>query len=105
MSTVAPADPPSAADAWELVPLGRAGWRICDASRGAADAARLVAYVERSETGALDVLWLRSPCPTRSRYGDLDEIIAELNAAVAAAATPVDRSARPIGIPHFPPAR
>ena len=102
MSTVAPTDPTSpAASAWEIVPLGRTGWRICDASRAPRDAARLVAYAEKTEIGAIEVLWLRSPCPHRSRYRDLDEILADLDAAVAAAAT--DRSTRPFEIPHFPP--
>src|SRR5690606_19266822 len=67
MSIVAPPDPP-AATAWELVPLGRSGWRICDAGRGPADAERLVAYAEKDELGIIEVLWLRSPCPRRSRY-------------------------------------
>lgn len=103
MSIVAPPDPSSAAVAWEIVPLGRTGWRICDASRGHADAARLVAYAEKSETGAVEVLWLRSPCPTRSRYRDMDEVIADLDAAVAKAECG-GRASRPWDIPHFPPA-
>ncbi|MGW8483200.1 hypothetical protein ACWGJP_08665 [Microbacterium sp. NPDC055903] len=100
MSIVAPPDPPAAA-AWEIVPLGRAGWRICDASRAHGDAARLVAYAEKSETGAIEVLWLRSPCPSRSRYRDVDEMLADLDAAVAAASG--SRARRPWEIPHFPP--
>ena len=104
MSIVAPTDPPSAATpSWEIIPLGRAGWRICDATRGHTDAARLVAYAEKSELGAIEVLWLRSPCPHRSRYRDLDELLEDLDAAVEAAAD--NRSTRPFEIPHFPPER
>ncbi|WP_243229703.1 hypothetical protein [Microbacterium sp. CIAB417] len=102
MSIVAPTDPPSpATPAWEIVPLGHTGWRICDATRGHTDPSRMVAYAEKSEIGAIEVLWLRSPCPNRSRYRDLDELLADLDAAVAAAE--VDRSTRPFEIPHFPP--
>ncbi|GAB3595438.1 hypothetical protein [Microbacterium tumbae] len=104
MSIVAPPDPPSAETSWEIVPLGRTGWRICDASRGHSDAARLVAYAEKNEIGTVEVLWLRSPCPTRSRYRDLDEVIADLDAAVAKASSR-GRSSRPWDIPHFPPPR
>lgn len=88
--------------AWEIVPLGRSAWRICDRARAHSDAERLIAYVDRNELGTLEVLWLLSPCPTRSRYRDLDELLADLDAAVIAAERP--RSSRPRPIPHFPPA-
>lgn len=100
MTLMAP-EPPRAAPTWEIIPLGRGGWRVCDAAREHNDAQRLVAYVEKSDAGTLDVLWLRSPCPTRSRYRDFEELIRDLDAAVDAART--DRSARPWEIPHFPP--
>lgn len=101
MTMTAP-EPPNPTYTWEIVPLGRNAWRICDGARAQSDGSRLVAYVDRNEIGTLDVLWLRSPCPTRSRYRDLDEVLADLNAAINAAGTP--RSTRPIQIPHFPPA-
>lgn len=91
---------PSAATAWEILPLGENAWRICD---GTQHPPALVAYMDRSEIGTLDVLWLRSPCPTRSRYRDLDELLADLDAAVAEGR--LSRSDRPRAIPHFPPAR
>lgn len=93
---------PRPASAWEIVPIGRSAWRICDSERAHDEGSRLVAYVDRDETGTLEVLWLRSPCPTRSRYRDLDELLADLDAAVLATALP--RTLRPKQIPHFPPA-
>lgn len=101
MSTVAEDPPQATSSAWELVQLGRAGWRICDATRGPNDAERIVAYMEKGESGTLEVLWVRSPCPTRSRYRDMDDLLAELDAAVAAPRQ--SRSMRPSVIPHFPP--
>ena len=101
MTMTAP-EPPKPASAWEVVPLGRNAWRICDRTRGFSDAERLIAYVDRNELGTLEVLWLRSPCPTRSRYRDLSELLADLDAAVVADVQP--RSAQPQEIPHFPPA-
>lgn len=100
MTMTAP-EPPKPASAWEVLPLGRSAWRICDRARGQSDGSRLVAYVDRNETGTLEVLWLRSPCPNRSRYRDLDELLADLDAAMVGEATP--RFARPKEIPHFPP--
>lgn len=100
MTMTAP-EPPKPASAWEIVPLGRSAWRVCDRSLGHSDAGRLIAYVDRNEIGTLEVLWLRSPCPTRSRYRNFDELLAELDAAHAAINLP--RSARPKQIPHFPP--
>lgn len=96
-------DPPNASTphgAWEVTPLGRGSWRICDLARRQADADCLIAYVERNSTGSLDVLWLRRPCPRTTRFHDFDELIAALDAAVAAAS---DRSAPPSPIRHFPP--
>lgn len=87
--------------AWEILPLAGGGWRVCDGTLSESDASRLVAYVDRHETGTLDVLWLRSPCPTRSRYRNLDELLADLDAAVVLAIS--SRSTRPTDIPHFPP--
>lgn len=100
MTLMAP-EPPKQAPAWEILPLGRGGWRICDGAREHSDASRLVAYVEKSDAGTLEVLWLRSPCPTRSRYRNFDDLLADLNAAVDA--DRANRSARPWEIPHFPP--
>ncbi|MGO2746683.1 hypothetical protein [Microbacterium sp.] len=92
---------PRSASVWEVIQLTRTSWRICDAALTETDAARLVAYVDRNDTGHFDVLWLRSPCPTRSRYRDLDEMLADLDAAEAA--VPTSRATRPLPIPHFPP--
>lgn len=100
--TMTTPEPPKPASAWEVLPLGRSAWRICDPARAQSDGSRLVAYVDRNETGTLEVLWLRSPCPNRSRYRDLDELLADLDAAVVATERP--RSSRPKQIPHFPPA-
>ena len=94
-------EPPKPTSPWEIVPLGRSAWRICDRARAHSDASRLIAYVDRNELGTLEVLWLRSPCPTRSRYRDLDELLADLDAAISAGVQP--RSTRPLEIPHFPP--
>lgn len=96
-------DPPSAPapnSPWEITAIGRDSWRICDPARRQADADCLIAYVERNITGSLDVLWLRMPCPRRTRFHDFPELIRALDAAVAAAS---DRSAPPSPIPHFPP--
>ncbi|MGO2049901.1 MAG: hypothetical protein ACTH2E_05505 [Microbacterium sp.] len=102
--TVTVPETPRPASVWEVIPIARAAWRICDGAVAESDAARLVAYVDRNETGTYDVLWLRSPCPTRSRYRDLDELLAELDAAVADAMA-LPRSTRPTHIPHYPPRR
>lgn len=93
----------TSASAWELVPLGHDAWCICERARARSDAERLIAYVDQNALGMLDVLWLRRPCPTRSRYRDLDELLADLDAAVAAPAVP--RWSRPVPIAHFPPSR
>ncbi|WP_417510131.1 hypothetical protein [Microbacterium sp.] len=100
MTMTAP-EPPRPASVWEVIPLTHNSWRICDAALMEADASRLVAYIDRNESGHFDVLWLRSPCPTRSRYRSMDELLAELDAAQTAD-TP-SRSTRPTHIPHFPP--
>lgn len=107
MTMTAPEPPRPASTTWEVIPLGRGAWRICDSTRERTDASRLVAYVDSSEIGTLDVLWLRSPCPTRSRYRDLAELLADLDAAAEAAAeaAQTSRATRPIQIPHFPPSR
>lgn len=81
--------------------MGRGSWRIYDGTRARSLAARLIAHVDRTEVGSLDVLWVRSPCPTRSRYRDMDELLGDLSAAVEAAEVP--RTGRPRQIPHFPP--
>src|SRR5690554_798145 len=98
----APEPPKSSTSPWEIVPLGRRAWRICDRARSHSDASRLIAYVDRNDLGTLEVLWLRSPCPTRSRYRDLDELLADLDAAILAGNR--HSSTRPLEIPHFPPA-
>lgn len=85
---------------WELTPLGRDSWRICDRKRSHADADCLIAYVDRSSFGTLDVLWLRTPCPRRTRFPDFAELFRALDAAVAAAG---DRSRAPNPIRHRPP--
>lgn len=100
MTMTAP-DPAKRASAWEVIPIGHSGWRICDVTLSESDPSRLIAYIDKNETGMLDVLWLRSPCPTRSRYRALDELLADLDAAVAADV--VSRSTRPTQIPHLPP--
>lgn len=48
------------ADQGRLVfePLGEAGWRLCDTDVDAADAARLVAYVERQSGGGYEAIWM-----------------------------------------------
>lgn len=101
MTMTAP-EPPRPASAWEVIPIGRTAWRICDGALRENDASRLVAYIDKNEMGTYDVLWLRSPCPTRSRYRSIDEMLAELDAAQTAAT--LSRSTRPTHIPHFPPA-
>ncbi|WCM55401.1 hypothetical protein [Microbacterium sp. EF45047] len=99
MSPPPPTSPAPHGD-WDLTPLGRDSWRICDPSRRQGDAECLIAYVERNDTGTLDVLWLRRPCPRRSRFHDFADLFSELDAAVAAAS---DRSRPPVTIPHMPP--
>lgn len=92
-----------AASAWEVIPIARTAWRICDRSVTEFEASRLIAYVHRNDTGTVDVLWLRSPCPTRSRYRDLDELLADLDTAVASRSA--CRADPPNRIPHLPPHR
>lgn len=100
MTMTAP-EPSKEAPVWEILPLAGGAWRICDGALTDSDASRLVAYVDRHETGTLDVLWLRSPCPSRSRYRNMDELLADLDAAVLLATS--SRSTRPKDIPHFRP--
>ncbi|WP_309066726.1 hypothetical protein [Microbacterium sp.] len=102
MSTVLPDVPRSPAPHgdWELTSLGRDSWRICDPARRHGDADCLIAYVERNSTGSLDVLWLRTPCPRRSRFHDFAELFDALDDAVAAAS---DRSQPRVRIRHLPP--
>lgn len=100
MTMTAP-EPPRPASVWEVIPIARTAWRICDGALTETDASRLVAYVDKNETGTYDVLWLRSPCPTRSRYRSLDELLADLDAADAGRTS--SRADRPRQIPHFPP--
>ncbi|MGN7977693.1 hypothetical protein ACTJJ4_08980 [Microbacterium sp. 22195] len=102
MSTVL-SDPPNAPTPrgdWEVTWLGRDSWRICDRARRQGDADCLIAYVERNSTGSLDVLWLRRPCPRRTRFRDFAQLLGDLDAAVSAAS---DRSRAPSPIPHLPP--
>lgn len=102
MTMTAPEPPKPATPAWEITPIGQGAWRISDSSIKHNDSGHLVAYVDRNETGTLEVLWLRSPCPTKSRYHDLEEVLRGLDAAVAAAGV-VGPASRPWRIPHFPP--
>ena len=67
--------PATPSGGWELTPLGRDSWRICDPARRQADADCLIAYVDRSPTGVLDVLWLRTPCPRTTRFRDFQQLI------------------------------
>lgn len=104
MSTLT-SDVPSASTPhgdWELTPIGRNSWRVCDLARRHADADCLIAYVERNTTGTLDVLWLRRPCPRTTRFRDFGELLTALDAAVAAGS---DRSSAPSPIRHLPPRR
>lgn len=103
MTMTAPEPPRPTSHSWEVIPIGRSAWRISDGLRAETDSGRLVAYVDQNETGTLEVLWLRNPCPTRSRYRSLDELLAELDAAVTAVET-LSRAEQPHRIPHFPPA-
>lgn len=81
-------DPPSAATPhgdWEVTSIGVDSWRICDPARRQADADCLIAYVERNITRSLDVLWLRTPCPRRTRFRDFGELFLALDRAIAEA--------------------
>lgn len=102
MSTVLPdvPIPPAPHGDWEITSLGRDNWRICDRARKQGDADCLIAYVERNTTGTVDVLWLRTPCPRRSRFRNIAQVITALDEAVAAAS---DRSRPPLSIRHLPP--
>jgi len=92
--------PSSDHERWELTRLGHDSWRICDPNRRKADAGCLIAYVDRQSTGALDVLWLRTPCPHTTRFKNFDRLFAALDLAVANAS---DRARAPFPIPHRPP--
>ena len=85
---------------WELSPLGRDSWRICDRARRQADADCLIAYVDQQPIGTLDVLWLRTPCPRSTRFRDFRHLFEALDLAVAEASV---RSQAPSPIPHRPP--
>ncbi|WP_227531276.1 hypothetical protein [Microbacterium tenebrionis] len=86
---------------WEVIAISRTSLRICDPARSVSDASRLIAYVDRTDIGTYDVLWLRSPCPPRSRYRTLNELLAELDEAVSGGSA--SRADRPTRIAHHPP--
>lgn len=88
---------------WRMTPLDRTCWRIHDTSRAVDDAECLVAYVERNDLGMYDVLWLRSPCPTRSRYRTLDQLRHELDEATQWGTGRQPRSQAPNPVPSLPP--
>lgn len=108
MRTAAPEpELPASSGRWELTPIGRDNWRLGDPKRRNGDAEHVIAFVERTELGWLEVLWLRDPCPHTSRFRGFAEMLSALEAAIAEASDParppVNRSRPPREIPHRPP--
>lgn len=66
---------------WEVLALDARSWRICDATRSSDDPARLIAYAEKGVAGLVDVLWLTSPAPHRTRFRSLSEAFASWRAS------------------------
>lgn len=94
----------SADPRWDVKAIDGTRWRIRDGACRADDADCLVAYVERDALGLFDVLWLRNPCPARTRYRDLAHVLAELDDIVASATPPGRRrSEAPTPIAHLAP--
>ena len=94
----------SAEARWEVTPIDGSRWRIRDGACRANDADGLVAYVERDRHGLYDVLWLRRPCPARTRYQHLAHVLADL-AGITRVAAPTSgrRADRPTPIAHLSP--
>lgn len=92
------------ADQGRLVfePLGDTGWRLCDLSVDTDDAARLVAYVERTSNGGFEAIWLGLGVRPSLHATREDVLQAALKMrSVDAAST----RSKPIPIPHLAPVR
>ncbi|MFB7884078.1 hypothetical protein [Microbacterium sp. NPDC056057] len=83
-------------------PLGDAAWRLCDTAVDEGDAARLVAYVERLDTGGYEAIWLGLGVRP-SVHASQEEVLraAQQLRHVEASST----RSKPIPIPHLSPAR
>ncbi|UJP10204.1 hypothetical protein L2X99_00295 [Microbacterium sp. KUDC0406] len=94
----------SADPRWDVKAIDGTRWRIRDGACRANDADCLVAYIERDGLGLYDVLWLRNPCPARTRYRDIAHVLADLDGVAGTAAAPRRRrSEAPTPIPHLAP--
>ena len=92
------------ADQGRLVfePLGHAGWRLCDTSVDPADAARLVAYVERTSSGGYEAIWMVAGIHP-SFHTSREEVLQTAQRLRATEAT--STRSKPIPIPHLAPVR
>lgn len=89
---------------WDVRAIDGTRWRIRDGACRADDADCLIAYVERDALGLYDVLWLRNPCPARTRYRDIAHGLVDLDGVTGGAAPPNrPRSDPPMPIPHLSP--
>lgn len=89
---------------WQVTAIDDARWRVRDGACRANDADCLVAYIERDRPGLYDVLWLREPCPVRTRYQHIAHALADLDGITGAAAPKNGRRAdRPTPIAHLSP--
>ncbi|REJ06320.1 hypothetical protein DY023_06735 [Microbacterium bovistercoris] len=94
----------SARPRWEVTAIDGTRWRIRDGVCRTNDAACLVAYIERDVLGLYDVLWLRNPCPARTRYRDIAHVLADLDGVAGDAPPPrTRRSEAPNRIAHLSP--
>ena len=79
MTLLAPNPTDSARDRWEILPLDERSWRVCDSSFDASDPSRLIAYVEQTPRGTVDVLWLSNSAPTQTEFSSLDDALTAWN--------------------------
>lgn len=89
---------------WDVKAIDGARWRIRDRGCRADDADCLVAYVERDTLGLFTVLWLRNPCPPRTRYRVIAHVLKDLDRVTGDDSPPRrPRSDPPTPIAHIAP--
>lgn len=85
-----------------LEPLGEDAWRLCDTAVEESNAARLVAYVERTADGGFEAIWMGLGIRPTVHASTADVLIAAVEVrrmTVRATHT------KPIPIPHRAPIR
>lgn len=82
-----------------LEPLSPTTWRLCDTRVARSDAASVLAYVEESDRGGYDVIWVHGGAGT-AWFRGMDELLVGAVQHLAACAS---RRRKPKPIAHRPP--